>query len=78
MILINNIDETMATARTRCLQIIEQAERDFLVSVTKRGVLTPPQVMKVLDEHRPLVLEELDENMKRLRAWILRGGMDAH
>lgn len=74
----DNIDETIAKARTGALRSIEQAERRFVDSVTERGAMTTKQALKVLDEERPAVLDALDEQMKDLRSWILRGGKDYH
>lgn len=78
MLAAESIDETIAKARTAGLRLIEQAERRFVDSVTDRGALTTQQALKVLDEERPAVLDALDEQMKELRSWILRGGKDNH
>jgi hypothetical protein len=75
---LENVDEVMSKARSSSLRLIEQAERRFVDSVTGRGDMTIAQALKVIGEERPAVLDALEEQMKVLRAWILRGGTDNH
>jgi hypothetical protein len=75
---ISNIDQVIAKARASSLRFLRESEDRFIESVTSRGAMKFEQALSILDEQRAAVLDELDENMKRLRAWILRGGTDSH
>ncbi|MBR1231974.1 hypothetical protein [Bradyrhizobium sp. AUGA SZCCT0182] len=75
---IKNVDDVVAKARASSLRLIKDSEERFIDSVTGRNVMTTEQAIAIVDEQRELVLDELDEAMKRLRAWLLRGGVDIH
>jgi hypothetical protein len=72
------VDEVVAIAHTKALRIVRDSERQFVDSVTGRGALTTVEALKVLDEERPGVLDSVDEAMKEIRAWLLRGCKDSH
>ena len=73
-----NIDAVIAACRQKALAMITESERTFVDSVVERGGLTTAQALKVLDDQRPEVLEQLDAKLCEIRAWLLRGGKDHH
>jgi len=76
---ITDIEQLVAAARDRCLQSIQQSEERFIEEVTARGGLTVEEAHAVArDHHRVEMMDALDENMTRFRAWLERGGTDLH
>jgi len=76
---IRDVEQIVAAARERCLQSIKQSEDRFIEDVTARGGLTVEEAQAVVrDHHRVEMMDALDENMTRLRAWLARGGTDLH
>lgn len=71
-----SIDALVEAARQKSLRFIEESERRFVDTVTGRGAMTAAQAVAILNEQREVVLDQLDENMAQLRAWLLRGGTD--
>ncbi|MBR1154514.1 hypothetical protein [Bradyrhizobium sp. JYMT SZCCT0428] len=73
-----NVDDVVSRAKDSALRIIKESEQRFVDSVVARGAMTTEQALDILDEQRAAALDGLDEAMKRLRAWLLRGGVDTH
>lgn len=75
---IQNVDEVVAKARTSSLRLMKESEERFIESVTARDVMTTEEALALVYEQREAVLDEIDDAMIRLRAWLLRGGTDLH
>lgn len=73
-----NIDAVMVAYKQKALALITESERKFVDSVVERGALTRKQALKVIDDQRATVLDELDASLRDVRAWLLRGGKDQH
>ena len=75
---IQNVDEVVAKARATSVRLIKNAEERFIDSVTARDAMTTEQAIAILEGQREAVMDQLDQEMQRLRQWILRGGTDLH
>jgi hypothetical protein len=71
-----SVEASVNRARQSMLIHLQNSERRFVESTTSRGALTTVEALQVLDEYRPSVLESIDEEMRELRKWLLRGGAD--
>ena len=75
---IQNVDDVVAKARVTSVRLMKESEERFIDSVTARGAMTTEQAIALLEGQREAAMDQLDQEMQRLREWILRGGTDLH